>query len=214
VVEGRSAPARVFSGDPRSLGSIMTVTWQIELPKPFYKEGAIIYREGEDFAECTYMLGGGNVVWILLGCRDWDAKYPWFAGRQEEVLRRVAEALVQNSGEPWRIEVDPSKGGVTIRLQWTVDLDGAIKDGIVKYSEGPRRMDFALKKGTSPVVFTIVGPEDAKWAPFKVHSPLRRHEVLARIADEVVRRLAPGCVPDYDESRPSEMRILLPSEGA
>jgi len=192
----------------------MTVNWQVEFPRPFYKEGAIIYREGENSAECTYMLGGGNVVWIILGCRDWDAKYPWVAGRQEEVLRRVAEAVVQNSGEPWRIEVYPNKGGVTIRLQWTVDLDGAIRDGIVKYAEGPRRMDFALKKGTGPVVFTIVGPEEAKWAPFKVHSALRRHEIVARIADEVVRRLAPGCVPDYDESRPSEMRILLPSEGA
>jgi hypothetical protein len=192
----------------------MEGSWRIEIPTLLDKEGVITYSEGDDSAECLYMLGGGSAAWTILGCRDWDAKYPWAAGRQESVLRRIAEAFVGRSSSWLEIEVDAKLGLVTLRRQWAVDLDDALKTGLVKYSEGPRKMEFTLVHGTGRIAFIVVGPEETRWSPFNVHSASRRHEIVARVADDVIRRLAPRCVPDYDETRPSEMRILLSSEPA
>jgi len=192
----------------------MAGSWRIEIPTLLDREGVITYSEGGDSAECAYMLSGGNTAWTIFGCRDWDAKYPWAAGRQEFVLRRLAEAFVGRSSIWLVIEVDAKSGSVRLRKQWAVDVDDAIRTGLINYSEGPRRMEFTLVRGSGRVVFIIVGPEEVKWSQFNAHSASRRHEIVARVADEVIRRTAPGCVPDYDESRPSEMRICLSSEHA
>jgi hypothetical protein len=182
-------------------------SWHVDVP-PLARCGSFVYSEGSLDLEVEYELAGGDIVIVFLVPANWDAKFPWASGRKTEVMNRIADAVIERGDPAWRKDVRAGEV-IGIKLHREVEID--VGGRRAEYREGPRAVSFEIRKGSGRLALTICGPESSQWGPFDVRAPRRRHEIIASVADAVIRRLAPGCIPDYDESRPNEMKVYLPS---
>ena len=59
--------------------------------------GDVIYQEGPHSASFWWEFGGGEVVAIIhvTSSSEWNEKYPWAAGRRDEVLERMVSDLIR-----------------------------------------------------------------------------------------------------------------------
>ena len=66
--------------------------WSVEIRRGLH--GTAVYREGSHRLDVDIEIGATpDVVLILVGPRDWDAKVPWAADRRYEVMARIGDAV-------------------------------------------------------------------------------------------------------------------------
>jgi hypothetical protein len=70
--------------------------------------GRIDYCEGDQLASVDWELGGGDVVAIIMTTSPdkWDKLYPWAAGRQIEILRRIGAEVVAQKAQGCVVDLD------------------------------------------------------------------------------------------------------------
>jgi hypothetical protein len=95
---------------------------------------------------------------------------------------------------------------------WQVTFTEEGRSGYVHYRESGGRLSFYWEFGGGDVVTAIsVGSADA-WERDHPWAAARREEILQRVAAEVIRQRAPGCVADFDPS--GWLNIRHPATGA
>ena len=66
--------------------------WSVEIRRGL--TGKAVYREGANRLDAVISIGATpDVILILAGPREWDTVVPWAAGRRDEVMRRIGEAV-------------------------------------------------------------------------------------------------------------------------
>jgi len=71
--------------------------------------GRVDYREGDRLASVGWEFGGGDAVAIISSesSGKWDRLYPWAAGRQTEILRRIGAEVVAQKAPSCVVDFDP-----------------------------------------------------------------------------------------------------------
>jgi len=72
------------------------------------RSGVIEYREGEHTLDVSWEFGGSVVAILDARVRDWDAKFPWAAGRSVEILERIGAEVVRQKAPSCVAEIDPA----------------------------------------------------------------------------------------------------------
>jgi len=199
-------------------------SWRIDVR--LQHNGAFIkYSEGTHSVEVWCgPLSARDEVMKIAGSKTWNEDFAWAAGRQLEILDRIADAVIGCGDPAWRKVVTET---TAISIVWDREI---LVDGVARtatFREGPRSLSFQIREGRQKGVLVVIGPEESRWRPFGVDAPppprqifaraagdpyrQRRHDIVARVAYEVIRQVAPGCIPHYDESHPNDMEIHPPS---
>ena len=78
--------------------------------------GTIRYQEGKNEAGFYWEFSGGVSLVFISGAKqtDWDAKYPWAAGRCREVYERVAEEAIAQKARGHKFTLNLSAGTIDI----------------------------------------------------------------------------------------------------
>ena len=66
--------------------------WSVEIRRGL--TGKAVYREGTNRLDASIEIGATpDIILILVGPRKWDTEVPWAAGRRDEVMGRIGEAV-------------------------------------------------------------------------------------------------------------------------
>ena len=84
-----------------------TEKWSVEC-EPVGKSGYVFYHEGSRELPLYWEYGGGDVVVIVRAddpSKFW-MRHPWIAGREREILERVAAEVVRQRAPSCRADID------------------------------------------------------------------------------------------------------------
>ena|SRR5436190_23892003 len=84
--------------------------------------------------------------------------------------------------------------------KWSVECEPVGSSGYFFYHEGSRELPLYWEYGGGDVVVIVRADDPSKFATKHPWINGREKEILERVAGEVIRRRAPGCRPDIDES--------------
>ncbi len=86
----------------------MSIPWSIVIHE-HGRCGRIDYCEGDRLASVDWEFGGSDVVAIIMttSSDEWDELYPWAAGRQTEILRRIGAEVVAQKAPGCVVDFDP-----------------------------------------------------------------------------------------------------------
>lgn len=84
---------------------------------------------------------------------------------------------------------------------WSVDVAERGRDGHVYYRESAGTITFYWEFGGGDVVAIVSGGRGKDWEKNYPWAAVRRGEIMARVASEVVRQKAPSCRADIDEQQ-------------
>src|SRR5258706_302768 len=84
---------------------------------------------------------------------------------------------------------------------WSVECQPSGRDGYFFYHEGTNQIPFYWEYGGGDVVVIVRLDDLSKWEHRYAWATERKHEILERVAREVIRQRAPGCVADIDDIR-------------
>jgi hypothetical protein len=93
-----------------------TPDWTLE-HKSIGPAGYLYYKEGLNTIEFYYEFGGGKVVAILYppDKQAWDEKFPWAAGRRQEIVERTAQEAIRQYMSGCIAKEDKKKNWIEIR---------------------------------------------------------------------------------------------------
>jgi hypothetical protein len=82
--------------------------------------GRIDYCEGDQLASVDWEFGGGDVVAIITttSSDEWDKLYPWAAGRQTEILRRIGTEVVAQKARGGVVDLEPTGPRHPVEPRW------------------------------------------------------------------------------------------------
>lgn len=82
--------------------------------------GRIDYHEGDRIASVDWEFGGHDVVAIITSTSsdEWDRRYPWAAGRQTEILRRIGAEVVARKARGCVVDFDRKAPGSPNEPRW------------------------------------------------------------------------------------------------
>jgi hypothetical protein len=85
----------------------MSTPWSVQIHE-HGRSGRIDYCEGDRVASVEWEFGGGDVVAIIMSSspEEWDRRYPWAAGRQSEILRRIGGEVVAQKARTCVVDFD------------------------------------------------------------------------------------------------------------
>jgi hypothetical protein len=86
----------------------VSIPWSVVIHQDG-RSGRIDYREGDRLASVDWEFGGDDVVVIIMttSSDEWDQLYPWAAGRQTEILRRIGPEVVAQKARGCVVDLDP-----------------------------------------------------------------------------------------------------------
>jgi hypothetical protein len=78
--------------------------------------GTVTYHEAGNQLACYWEFGGADAVAIVqCGNTAAWARHPWALGRRADILRRIADAVVQQKAPDCRAEIDADTGDIVLR---------------------------------------------------------------------------------------------------
>ena len=83
--------------------------------------------------------------------------------------------------------------------QWSVTIAQSGRSGSITYRESAGSMPFYWEFGGSDAVAIIWIEKPPVWSSRYPWAVERKHEILERVADEVIRQKASACSADIDE---------------
>ncbi len=81
--------------------------------------GSANYVEGADTIRFGWEFGGRDIIAMISGPEPstWDDQYPWAVGRRHEIMRRLAQALIEQKASGCRAEFDFDRTLITLRTE-------------------------------------------------------------------------------------------------
>ena len=81
--------------------------------------GTVNYIEGSKSLSFDWEFGGREIIALLWGPApsDWDNKFPWAAGRREEIMRRVADEVIKQRAQTCWADYNYERTFIRIRKQ-------------------------------------------------------------------------------------------------
>jgi hypothetical protein len=84
--------------------------WSVEIHQRG-RNGTIDYREENNVLSVDWEFGGREVVAIISTSAtttgEWDRMYPWAAGRQHEIMKRIGSETVRQKAPTCFVDFDP-----------------------------------------------------------------------------------------------------------
>ena len=91
-------------------------TVQIVTKGPY---GSVIYQEGSHSASFPWEFGGGNIIAIihLTPSSEWSEKYPWAAGRRDEIVERMVNDVIRQKAPDCTPSITEQHGKSFVHLR-------------------------------------------------------------------------------------------------
>ena len=189
------------------------------------RAGSISYHEGLEAASFQWEFALSPALAIVCGPRsaEWDRIFPWAAGRQAEVYRRIAQEVVRQKAPDSRFELDLDEGVITIleprrrtrtgrkRRKGAGPLDAVAELGD---REVEKLIDMLVHDGISGRVVEALGQIDHPRARSLVEEAARDHlSVDTRLAAAEALH-ARGALADLESVLVREIKMLnRPADG-
>ena len=90
--------------------------WKVVI-KEEGRSGTIVYTESGNEARFYWEFGGGDTLVFISGAKqaDWDVKYPWAAGRCQEIYERVADEVIKQKASGHKPSFNLASGFINIQ---------------------------------------------------------------------------------------------------
>ncbi len=93
-------------------------SWSVEC-KPVGQSGYVFYHEGSHELPLYWEYGGGDTL-VIVRIEEPEklaVRFPWAAGRERVILRRIAAGLVRQQAPGCRTEIDEKDLVIYVREQ-------------------------------------------------------------------------------------------------